>query len=247
MFGTMLICVGVLLVASGGVAVGLHRAIVARVARMLGRRPRPIAQMVHDGPVGIDGAVLAAEQGTLIAPCSGEVAVWFRLRLRNSAAAGDGSQLWVTVADEDCGTTFHIDDGSGIHAQVRASGALFMAKTTGFRKLPPEAQERVRLFLETRGNEFWMADEYEEECLRPGDRVRVAGFARREPGSALPILYRNVPSSQLIVEATPGHELVVATPEAVRQTRGVYRTGWIAVVVGLAMIAAGAVARGAVE
>jgi hypothetical protein len=66
MVAMMLICVGILSVASGGIAVGLHRSLAALTARLLARRPLPIAQVLRDGPVRIDGTVAPGEQGTLI-------------------------------------------------------------------------------------------------------------------------------------------------------------------------------------
>ena len=248
MFSTMLICVGVLLTVSGGIAIGLHRSVAALAARILGRRPVSIAEVVHDGPVRIDGTVTAGGEGTLIAPCSGEVVVWFRLRLRNFAGGGSGDggggSVWITAADEQCGMPFHVEDGSGAHAEIMTSRARVMAKAVGFRELPLGAHDRVRLFLDERGIETCVADAYEEECLRVGERVSVAGPARREAGAPVPIPYRDVPSSRLIVEAGPGQELVVGTPEAVRRARGgVYRGGWVAMVLGIAMIAVGLVGR----
>jgi hypothetical protein len=183
MFSTMLICVGVLLVASGAIAVGLNRSVAAQAAHLLGRPVVPIAQAADDGSVRIDWAIAAGEQGTLIAPCSGETPVWFRLRLRKFGASGGGDgggTLWLTVADEQYGTVFHVDDGSGAYAQVNTNGAHVMARVMGFRELPLGAHDRVRAFLEGRGDATWIADAYEEECLRPGDRVTVAGRARRE-------------------------------------------------------------------
>jgi hypothetical protein len=246
MFGTMLICVGVLLVASGGIGVGLHRSMAALAARVLRRRPVPIAEALENGPLCIDGTVAANEEGALIAPCSGEAVVWFRLRMRDRVlrAGKDAASALLTVIDEECGVVFHVEDGSGASAQVDPNGARVMTKAVGFGELPLEAHDRVRLFLEGRERDFWIADAYEEECLRPGDRVLVAGLARREPDAPLPNLYRDAPSSKLVLDAASGHELVVATPDAARAAHGGgYRQGWIAVLVGLAMMTAGLVAR----
>lgn len=101
---TMLIYVGALLVVSGGIAIGLHRTVAARATRLLGRRPTPVAQVLHDGPLRIDGTVAVGEQGTLVARCSGEVVVWFRLRLRNIVPTGGEGQSCITVIDEHAGT-----------------------------------------------------------------------------------------------------------------------------------------------
>jgi hypothetical protein len=49
MFSTMLICVGVLLVASGAIAIGLNRSVAAQAAHVLGRPVVPIAQAADDG------------------------------------------------------------------------------------------------------------------------------------------------------------------------------------------------------
>jgi hypothetical protein len=74
----------------------------------------------------------------------------------------------------------------------------------------------------------------------PGDPVMVAGFARREPGGSVPHLYRDVPSTKLVVDAAAGHELVLATPDAARRAvGGAYRGGSLAVLIGVAMAGAG--------
>jgi hypothetical protein len=247
MFSTMLICVGVLLMVSGGVAVWLNRSVAALARRMLGRRPVSIARVAVDGLVRIDGTVVAGDEGTLIAPCSGEAVVWFRLRLHNSAGGGggdSGSPLWVTVADEQCATAFRVDDGSGALAVVKPTGVHCMARTVRFPELPLGAPDRVRLFLEARRSDRWMADVYEEESLRLGDRVTVNGPARREPDAPQQIVYRDGPSSRIVLDAAAGGEVVVATPDAVRRALGgAYRAGRLAIVVGVAMFVAGLVGR----
>jgi len=247
MFSTMLICVGVLLTVSGAVAVGLHRSVATLATRVLRHRPVSIARVVLDGPVRIDGTVAAGDQGTLIAPCSGEAVVWFRLRLRNFAGGGGGEgggSVWVTVADEQCGTAFRVHDGSGAFAVVNPTGAHCIAKAVRFNELPLGAHDRVRMFLEGRRTD-WIADVYEEESLRLGDRVAVTGLARREPDTPKPILYRDGPSSRIVLDtAAGGGELVVVTPDAVRRALGgAYRGGRVAIVVGVAMFVAGLVGR----
>jgi hypothetical protein len=113
-----------------------------------------------------------------------------------------------------------------------------------FQELPVEAHHRVRSFLEGLERGFWIADRYEEECLRPGDRVLVAGLARHEPGPPVPSAYRDAPSSKLVFDAASGNELIVATPDAAREARGgAYRLGWVAVIIGIATITAGVIAR----
>jgi hypothetical protein len=248
MFATMLICVGVLLVVSGGIAVVLHRSAGDLAARMLRLRSVTPGQLLLDGPVRIDGIVAAGEEGPLVAPCSGAPVVWFRLRLRNGTASGGGvgtgGSVYLTIVDEHCGTAFLVEHEADAPTLVNATGARFIAQTTRFRELPLGAHDRVQLFLEARGIETWAADLYEEECLRLGDRVTVARLGRRGAASAEPVPYRDARSSRLFIEAEPGQELVVATPEAARAAvGGGYRGGRIAGVVGLVMVVAGVVAR----
>jgi hypothetical protein len=244
MVSTMLMCIGILLVVCGGTAVALQRSVAAVAARALRRRPEPIAHTLGNGSLRIDGMVAAGEQGTLVAPCSGEAVVWFRLRARRRVLDGSGREAWLTVADQQCGTVFEVEDGSGATAQVDASRARVMTTAVSLRELALGAHDRVRLFLEGRGIELSVADRYEEERLRPGDRVLVAGFARREPSAPMPYLYRDTPSTKLVVDAAAGHELVVATPDAARNAvGGAYRAGWVAVLVGVAMVLGGLVGR----
>jgi hypothetical protein len=174
MFSTMLICVGLLSVASGAIAIVLHRSVAVLASRVLSRGSVPIARVLQDGPVRIDGTVAASDHVALVAPCSGKPAVWFRLRLRNFTAGGSRRGVWLTVFDEQCGTTFRVLDGSGEYAQIDMNAVHVMTSAADFHELPLEAHDRVRLFLEGRGSEFWVADAYEEECLRPGDRVLAA-------------------------------------------------------------------------
>lgn len=247
MFSTMLICVGVLVAVSGGVAVWFRRSTAALATYVRARRPVPIGRVVLEGPVRIDGTVAAGDQGTLVAPCSGEAVVWFRLRLRMLAAAGGGDgggSLWITVADEQHGTAFRVDDGSGATATVNANRAHCLAKAVRLHELPPGAHDRVRQFLEGRKADTWIANVYEEEVIRVGDRLTVTGPARREPDTPKPIFYRDGPSSRIVLDAAAGGELVVATPDAVRQALGgAHRAGRIAIVVGVVMLVAGIVGR----
>jgi hypothetical protein len=97
MFGAMLIWVGVLLVASGAIAVGLSRSVAAQAAHVLGRPVVPIAQAFDGGPVRIDGAIAAGEQGTLIAPAAAKWLFGF-----DSACASSGEVEAVT-GEAHCG------------------------------------------------------------------------------------------------------------------------------------------------
>jgi hypothetical protein len=240
MVSTMLMYVGLLLVVSGGTAIALHHSVAARVARVLRRRPVALTSILREGFLRMDGRIAAGAQGTLVAPCSSDAVVWFRLRARRRVVHGNGEHGLLTVADEQCGTLFHVDDGSGAAVEVDAGPANVVTTAVGFRELPDGAHARVGTFLEGRGSEVWMADLYEEECLRPGDPVMVAGFARREPGGSVPHLYRDVPSTKLVVDAAAGHELVLATPDAARRAvGGAYRGGSLAVLIGVAMAGAG--------
>ncbi len=79
-----------------------------------------------------------------------------------------------------------------------------------------------------------MADIYEEECLRPGDRVIAVGCGDREPAESVAKNYRDVPSSALIMHAPPGHPVIVGTlANLSRERGGVYLAGRLAMMAGV--------------
>ena len=81
-FGTMLICVGVLVAASGAIAMARHRARTAYALRIARLPPTQISDAREDQRVRIDGMAVARDEGgLLVAPCSGLPAVWFRVRV----------------------------------------------------------------------------------------------------------------------------------------------------------------------
>jgi hypothetical protein len=259
-FGMMLICVGVLVLVSGAVTMAIHRARAAQALRVIGLRPTRIASAPQGGRVRIDGvAVVPADGGMLVAPCSGLPAVWFRVRVLRylGSTGGQGSgPLWQPAIDEQDGTSFDIVDRNADFARVNASEAEVLADGQNFR--PPEtrshssagealseqAHERLGRFLQGRGHEWWFGEMYEEQRISPGERVSAVGLAGRGPGSVVPTIYRDAPSSMLVLLATPEQKLIVVKPEVARRERyGVYLAGQIAVALGLASLALGIVIR----
>jgi hypothetical protein len=259
-FGMMLICVGVLGLVSGAIAMALHRARAERALRVIRLQPTRIANASQGGPVRIDGIAVAPEDGALlVAPCSDLPAVWFRVRvLRRLGSTGgqSGGPLWQPAIDEQHGTSFDVLDRGADRARVNASEAEILVDGQNF--IPPEnpslssaghvlsqlAHERVGRFLQGRGHEWWFGDMYEEQCICPGEGVSVVGLAGRDPGPVVPTPYRDAPSSTLVLRAGPEQKLILVKPEAARRERyGVYLVGQIAVALGLASLIAGIVIR----
>lgn len=267
----MLICVGVLALAAGSVAVAIHRGRAA-LALELGRGSlRRIADVRNEGRVRVEGMVVAHEDGAVLtAPCSGEPAVWFRVRVlrrvRGYGAGGSSGSSWPVVIDEQNATAFDIVDQSAGRALVLADDADVLAEAKLFEP-PPEAAEavpalikpsfrdtltseahdRLGRFLSSRGHDLWFGDLYEEQCLRPGDAVSAVGRGRREAGPPLETAYRRAPSTALVLAAAPKQRLVIAQPAvALRERYGAYLAGKLAMVAGLASIVAGLIVRAVV-
>jgi hypothetical protein len=85
---------------------------------------------------------------------------------------------------------------------------------------------------------------FEEECLHPGESVAVVGLSQRASGVPTRRGYRDAHSSELVMHAAPGQQVIVAKPEALRRAlRGAYLIGRIAMVLGLFAIVAGVIAH----
>jgi len=246
MFGTMVMCVGMLLVVASLIVGSRYRAKAALAHRVLRLRSMPIAAVLDMRRVRVNGKIVRSEARSLVAPFSGDPSVWFRVRLRRvlgSGGGGDGGggALWATIIEESDAAPFYVDDGSGQRAHVTATNFRTLAAGKTFDKLDDEASERLRAFLVDRGHEPTSADVYEEECLHPGEDVVVVGLSRRSAGEVRPELYRDAPSSELLLQADSDQELIVATPEALRRARGgaflatqtVMALGIVAIVVGI--------------
>jgi hypothetical protein len=250
MFGTMLISVGTLLVISGAVASWRHRTEAARARRILRLPQKRIVDLPAGEPARIEGKIVP-QQALLVAPCSGEAAVWFRVRLREfigSAGGGDGGggALWRTLVEEEFVTPFWVEDAFGGRARIIETEPQLSAsaRITTFKTLSPEGLTRLRLVLSERGHEFTGADVYEEQCLHAGDVVNVVGLSRLEPGPTQPNLYRDAPSVELVVQGGTDQELIVVSSETLRYARGgVYLAGRIAIVVGTLVLACGFIVR----
>ena len=173
-----------------------------------------------------------------------------------SVRVAESGRLWQTAIDEQDAMPFDIIDRSAERARVVAGEAKVLVDARTFRlssealasgfgeTLSPEAHERIGRFLSARGHDLWFGDMYEEECLRPGNRVSAAGCGRLEAGPPVEAAYRHLPSTMLVLRAAPEGQLVVASPEVARRERhGAYLGGKIAMIVGLAAIVAGVVVR----
>jgi hypothetical protein len=252
MFGTMLICVGILAVVFGLIVRSRHRASTTRALRVARLTPKRLAQVADHQRVRVDGLAVAAETDhLLVGPCSGLPAIWFRVRVHRivGATGGDaGATIWQVAIEEQQGIPFSLLDRYSQCARVVAGEAEVLTDTCTFRdspgRLSAEATQRVGEFLSGRGHAVWLGDLFEEHCICPGEPVSVVGVASRGFGPPLGESYRNSPSSVLVFEATPEGRPVVATPAAVRHERyGVRLLSTLAVAVGLVAMAAGFVIR----
>jgi len=241
MFDMMLMYVGCLLSITGLIAAYRHRGAGHRAAHAL-RMPRSRAAQVRAGgreEVRIDGLVVSDGAACLIAPCSGERAVWFRVRLRQRLAAapagarGAGS-LWATLVDEISSTPFYVEDDSSDRIRVDPKYLVVSVNVKAFHVLSSESQERLSGFLVARGADHVMADVYEEECLRPGDSVIAVGCMRREPAEPAATAYRDGASSVLVLQPAPGKHVILGTPGSLNRDRaGVYLAGKVAIIAGI--------------
>jgi hypothetical protein len=244
MLGTMLVDVGIILIISGFVATFRHR-VPAGHARRVFKLPESAIACGDTGRQSrITGRVVASDEGCLVAPCSGESAVWFRVRVRRKVARGRGGLLWATVAEEAACKAFYIDDDSGESARVTAIGAKVYVDMKTFEMSSPQVIERMGSFLGERGVGDVGADLFEEECLSPGDSVIVVGRLRRETGALRPSEYRDVASRELTIRSESGQELIVGTQASLRRERGgVHLIGQVAMAVGALAVMVGFIAR----
>lgn len=247
MFGTMLISMGVLLFIGGLIATIRARATVLEAKRGLAIPSRIADVRSHGGRVQISGTVADGGEGSLVAPCTGATAVWFRVRLlRNAGMTAAGSEtsspMWITSGDEQRAVPFLVDDGSGRVAHVTSVGRGLVVPTV-VRTLSAEAMERVaRLFAES-GGENWMADAYEEQCIRIGDRVDVHGLVHDEPGEPVPEVYRDATSHRLIVSGEHGGGAVVISQAFAKRALRSARASQLAMSVGLCAVVVGVIVR----
>ena len=246
MYDLMLIDVGALVGVAGFVATRLSAAAARRAHRAL---QLPPARTNGDGElpataVRLDGMVIAEGEELLVAPCSGQPAVWFRVRLRQQLASGNGSSIWSIVADESDRLPFAVIDAAGRRIHVEPAEACAAANGGSLRELSPEASERLVSFLGGRDVNYMQATVYEEEVLRPGDRVVAAGVLHRRPAAPVATEYRDGPSTELVLRAPVGGEIVVGTVARLRRDAGTtYRAGRVATAVGAAAMAAGFLLR----
>ncbi len=246
-YGMALICLGALVVASGAVMVSRYRAKAVRALSVSRLRPTLVVDVQSDDRVRIDGIVMSGEDGTIVAPCSGQAVVWFRVRLRTytSWTAGEGAAgVLRTIIDQEDGRSFQVEDSSGRRALLVATRMHGIARADVYSSLSAEAHGRMRTFLAAHGYEGATGDVYEEERLRPGESVSVLGVARLREGPSIPANYRDAPSTQLILQDAHDCELIVASHESARRSgRGYYLVGKMAVAAGAVSVIAGVALR----
>lgn len=254
MFGTMLICVGILAVVFGWIVRIRHRTSTTRALRVSRLTPKRLAQVAEHQRVRVDGVAVAAESDhLLVGPCSGLPAVWFRVRVHRKVGGTGGeagATIWHVAIEEQEGIPFSLLDRYGRCARVVAGEAEVLTDTCTFRdspeRLSAEATQRVGAFLSGRGHAVWLGDLFEEQCVCPGEPVSVVGVASQGFGPPMGESYRNSPSSVLVFEAGPEGRPIVATPAAVRHERyGVRLVSSLVMATGLVAMAVGFVIRAA--
>ncbi len=84
----MLLWVGLLVLVAGAVAAWRQRSTTPVARAVLDDVAIPISDVHVDDVVRIEGTIVEAHEGCLVAPCSGEPVVWFRVRARRRQLGG---------------------------------------------------------------------------------------------------------------------------------------------------------------
>lgn len=212
-FALFLLIFGGIVLLIGGIVAIVNIKNLKRRSRILNTPTSPIAQAPGNGPVEIQGRILASEHGVVMAPFSGRHCVWVRITVQELRRRGRSS-TWVTVINESDGRPFFVDDGSGGYARVSPMGAHIIldkhkiASSGTFN----DASPHLEAFLQSRGIQstsffgFNKQMRYEEEVLSPNDPLYAIGPSRRDPGPPVGDGYRNAPSTELVMFAAGGNE-----------------------------------------
>jgi hypothetical protein len=139
----------------------------------------------------IKGRIVALDGASLIAPCSGQSVVWFRLQVKSQG----------TEIDVEDAVDFYVEDRVGRRTLVSGRTAQVVAEPRTFVAPPPRACARVAELLAERGRDFAPEDVYEEECLRAGDTVCVLRLAPPDPTATPDTPYRDVAASESVFVA----------------------------------------------
>lgn len=249
MFATMLMYVGGMLIIGGCIAAYRHRERALRAIRVLHLSPTHATNLPRstEDQIRVDGIIAGDSEDTLIAPCSGSPAVWFRVRLHERVASGStgmraGGSLWATFVDEWDSRTFYVEDESHHRIRVDARKMSVSVESRVFQAVTEEARQRLQALLASRGITRFKADLYEEECLRPGANVIAVGLLSQEPSAPTPYSYRDVPSRSLVMHAHGDGQVIVGTVARLKQeSRGGYLIGRISIAIGATTIAIGLV------
>jgi hypothetical protein len=226
-----------------------------RYARLRRQSRSPIAEATGSEPVEIRGRVVAGEQGVVLAPFSGENAVWVKITIDvehvevRMHAGRSSRRTWETVVEEADARPFFVDDGSGQLARVVPDGvvAVIDPQSEGdFGKSSPA----LDAFLASRGItpskvfDFDRRMRYAERVLLPGDDVYAMGPSRRVPGMPVPDGYRSGVSTQLelAVEDLVPSELLMSNrtkEQLLSKLKNTFRVGAVMCAVGLGGVAVG--------
>ena len=182
-FGVILSVIGAILFLAGIPDVGRRRRIVRTPTSSIAGAPAA-------GVIAIGGRILAAAEGLVTAPFSGEEVVWVRVTVEEYRQSWRTGHDWRTLALESDSRPFLVDDGSGETARVLPRNATVVVAVHRLTRHESvhEALPRLEAMLRGRGRSTsgWLGSSrtmrYKEEVLRPGDSVRVLGPSRREAG-----------------------------------------------------------------
>lgn len=242
----MLISVGALTAVMSLVASARNRSLSGISAHLL-RAPRASTAHVKGGvPACVIGRVVRAEleSRALVAPCSGELAVWVRVRARKLLGAtgggeGDGGTLWATLAEREVGVPFDIDDGSGARACISVEHAMVLAESRTYDQATPEMIGRLRSFFGDQDSQWMVASFFEEERIASGCTIAVLGVGQRTSSMAATRGYRGEPIGQLAFRAEDKQELAIATIARLRSARLAAVGGRVATSIGILILLAG--------
>ena len=206
-----------------------------RRRRILDAPTCPIAQAPGNGPVEIQGRIVASEQGAIVGPFSGKQGVYVRVVVQEYRSSGKSGH-WRTVLDQAQSREFFVDDGSGQLARVVPHAAHFVLdratlQTSGaFHDASPQLEQ----FLSSYGlkSTSWLGFNkqmrYQEELLGPGDPLYAIGPSQRRAGPPVQDGYRTAPGSLLVLWGGAGTDELILTNKSEAQLVAHLRTQFIA-------------------
>ena len=195
------------------------REVGKRLAAVVRTPTSSIARAPREGIVEIAGRVVPAEEGTVVAPITGQDAVYVRVLVERPVGSSRE-----TVLDDIQVRPFLVDDGTGsalVHIGPKAHAELEPSRLSG------DAQEHARAasLLAARGKDPSEVKRlvWKEWLVAPGASLYVLGAGGAEKLGPSPAGYRDRPDTRLVVTSPPPggpDEMIVSTySEAELQTR----------------------------